>query len=581
MDSGDLLAQAFADYGVRYVFGIPGGQTLPLYDAIARTNGKVRHILIRDERSGPYAADAYARVTGHLAACDAVPGPGVVKLPSGLAEAHTTAVPLIAIAGDLPREFERYRRHAAAAQGLCDQVELLRPVSKAVIRVHSQIDLRDGINRAFAEATASRPGPVVLNVPADIMHADWDPAKLPINADDRFATFPAVRVRPPAEDVERAADLLGHAERPVMVVGGGGLLSRAFEEVQGAAERFALPVASTVSGKGIIGEYHHLSIGVLGGQYGEPGANSVVEEADLIFLVGFKSSQQSTYAWKLPRPDQKVIHLDIDPYEIGKAFKTEVGLVGDAAAGLAELLAASGSSELLATRGDWLKRAAELRNAWRDTSAREVVPRTPILPQYLMGELERLMHPTDILVSDASFSIGWIASWFHVQRAGRVCLFPRGSATLGFGLPAAIGASLAARDRRTFCVAGDGGIAYALGELGTCRKYQLPIVLIVLNNSCLGYSKWVEKLGQQNYENVDYEPTDFAQIAQGFGCHGVRVETPDQFGDAVAEAVKTEGTTLIDTVVDQWATPELMLRKHWTVPRSDGESTGKVWPSIG
>jgi len=408
----------------------------------------------------------------------------------------------------------------------------------------------------------------VLNIPADVMHADWDPAKLPVNADDRFTSFPAFRVRPPAEEVERAAELLVGAERPVMVVGGGGLSSRAFDEVERAAERFALPVVTTVSGKGIIDEHHRLSVGVLGGQYGEPGANSVVEQADLIFLVGFKSSQQSTYTWRLPRLDQKVVHLDIDPYEIGKAFKTEVGLVGDAATGLADLLAIGTSREMRPARIAWLEHVAELRDAWRDTSTREAVPRTPILPQYLIRELERFIQPNDILVSDASFSIGWIASWFHGRRAGRVCLFPRGSATLGFGLPAAIGASLAVPGQRTFCVAGDGGIAYALGELGTCRKYQLPIVLVVLNNSCLGYSKWAEKLGQQNYENVDYEPTDFAQIARGFGCRGVRVDTPDQFGDAVGEAVKAEGTTLIDAVVDQWATPELMLREHWLAPET-------------
>ena len=564
MNSGDLIAQAFADYGLRYVFGIPGGQTIPLYDAIARSNGKVRHILIRDERSGPYAADAYARVTGRLAACDAVPGPGVVKLPSGLAEAFTTSVPLIAVAGDLPREFARYRRYAAAAQGLCDQVELLKPVSKAVMRIESQPDLRDGLNRAFAEATTGRPGPVVLNIPADVMHADWDPEELPVNADARFACCPALPVRPAADAVEHAADLLAQAERPVMVVGGGGLLSRAFDEIRRAAERFALPVATTVTGKGAIDEQHRLSVGVLGGQYGEPGANAVVEEADLVFLVGFKSSQQSTYAWTLPRPDQKVVHLDIDPYEIGKAFATDVALVGDAAAGLSDLIAAADNRGVTSERPAWLARAAELRDAWRAEAAREAVARSPILPQYLIRELERLMDPRDLLVSDASFSIGWITSWFHTRRAGRVCLFPRGSATLGFGLPAAIGASLASPDRRVFCIAGDGGIAYALGELGTCRKYGLPIVLVVLNNSCLGYSKWGERLGKRNYENVDYAPTDFAQIAQGFGCRGIRVEAPDQFGDAVMEALKTEGTTLIDTVVDEWATPELMLRRHWS-----------------
>jgi acetolactate synthase-1/2/3 large subunit len=290
----------------------------------------------------------------------------------------------------------------------------------------------------------------------------------------------------------------------------------------------------------------------------------VVKEADLVFLVGFKSSQQSTYAWKLPRPDQVVIHLDIDPFEVAKAFNTEVCLIGDAALGLLDLVEAADAIALNAIRSEWLERAAYLRDEWREVAAREAVPRTPILPQYLVRELERLIDPNDILVSDASFSIGWIASWFHTQRAGRVCLFPRGSATLGFGLPAAIGAAFAAPDRRVFCLAGDGGIAYALGELGTCRKYQLPIVLVILNNSCLGYSKWVEKLGEQNYDQVDYPPTDFAQIARGFGCHGVRIEAPDQFGDAVAEAMKNEGTTVIDVVVDEWATPELMLRQHWS-----------------
>ena len=377
MNSGNLLAQAFADYGVRYVFGIPGGQTLPLYNGITRTNGKVRHILIRDERSGPYAADAYARVTGRLAACDAVPGPGVIELPSGLAEAYTTAVPLIAIAGDLPREFERYRRYAAAAQGLCDQVELLRPVSKAVIRVQSQIDLRDGINRAFAEATTGRPGPVVLNIPADVMQADWDPltcrSTRTIGLQFSQRSGPA-RCRRGASCSRRSRQgkTTCHSGRRRQCS-----YSRASAEVQRAAERFAAPVASTVTGKGIIDERHPLSVGVLGGQYGEPGANNVVKEADLVFLIGFKSSQQSTYAWNLPRPDQTVIHLDIDPFEVAKVFPTEVCLIGDAALGLMDLIAAADTLGFKPMRNEWLERAAYLRDQWRELATREAVAQRP------------------------------------------------------------------------------------------------------------------------------------------------------------------------------------------------------------
>src|SRR5438034_3330215 len=178
-----------------------------------------------------------------------------------------------------------------------------------------------------------------------------------------------------------------------------------------------------------------------------------------------------------------------------------------------------------------------------------------------MYELQRQTSPRDILVSDASFSVGWVVSYFDAKRAGRVCLFPRGSATLGWGLPAAIGASFAAPHDRVICVTGDGGLGYAIGELGTCRKYHRRVVVIVLNNSCLGYGRWDERLSEGHFENVDYDPTNFAMIAKGFGCHALRVEEPSHLGDAITEAFRTDGPVLIDVVVDQWATPELQLRK--------------------
>jgi acetolactate synthase-1/2/3 large subunit len=192
----------------------------------------------------------------------------------------------------------------------------------------------------------------------------------------------------------------------------------------------------------------------------------------------------------------------------------------------------------------------------------EMQARSPIRPQQVMGELQRQMRSQDIVVTDASFSIGWVTSFFDVRRAGRGCLFPRGSATLGFGLPAAIGARLAApADSRVVCVAGDGGIGYALGELATCRKYGLRITLLVLNNSGLGYSRWGERLSEGHYENVEYPATDFALIARGFGCAGLRVDAPDQVGDALAQALEAEGPTVLDVGIDKWETPELVLRK--------------------
>lgn len=564
MNSGDLLAQMLMDYGVRYCFGIPGGQTQPLYDAMARSGGRLRHILIRDERSGPYAADAYARITGRLAVCDAVPGPGVVKLPSGLAEAYNSSVPLIAIAGDLPRAWRSRAPFGCAAQGLPQQA-LLVPVCKSFIQVDSQAELPQAVRHAFIQATSGRPGPVVLDIPADVFHERWDPAALPAQADGRYGSFPAARVRPPEEAVAAAARVLESAERPVMVIGGGGLISGACEEVRALAELLQLPVATTVSGKGVIAEEHPLAVGVLGGQYGEESANQVVREADVILLVGFKSSQQSTCAWQLPRPGQRIVHLDIDPNEIGKVFATEVGLVGDAATGLRDLRAqVRGASG----REGWLARVQELRAAWRAVVEEEVKPHSPIRPSQIVHELQRQTDPGDIFVSDASFSIGWVTSFYDVRQAGRRCLFPRGSATLGFGLPAAIGACLADPEHRVICISGDGGIAYALGELATCRKYDLRITLVVLNNSCLGYSRWGERQGAGNYENVDFPLTDFAAIARGFGCVGLSVDHPDQLADAVAEALRCEGPVVLDVQVDPWATPELNLRHEWLASRS-------------
>lgn len=562
MDSGDLLAEMLVSYGVRYGFGIPGGQTIPLYNAMARRPDQVRHVLIRDERTGPYAADAYARVSGRLAVCDAVPGPGVVKLPSGLSEALTSSVPLIAIAGDLPRDWQRLGRYACAAQGL-DQVNLLTPVSKAVIPVTSQSALPEAVRRAFREATSGRPGPVVLDIPADVFSEQWDPQALPATTEERFGTFPAVRVRPPVEDIERAARLLLAAERPVIVVGGGGLISGASDAVQVLAEALQIPIATTVSGKGTVSEEDPLSVGVLGGQYGEESANTVVRNADVVFLVGFKSSQQSTFVWKLPEAGQRIIHLDIDPYEIGKIFPTEVGLVGDARTGLQDVLARIRADQSRPpARGAWLEQVASAKAAWQEDVEHDARARTPIAPQHVMHELQRQLDPEDIIVSDASFSIGWVASFYDVRRAGRRCLFPRGSATLGFGLPGAIGARLAAPDHRVICFTGDGGFAYALSELATCRKYNLRITVVVLNNSCLGYSRWGERLGDENYKDVEFPATDFAAIARGFGCTGFRTDVPGQLGDVLAQALATDGPVVVDVAVDEWETPELELRKR-------------------
>ena len=302
------------------------------------------------------------------------PGPGVIKLPSGLAEAYTTAVHLsrspvtyLGSSNDIAGTLRRRKDFAI-------RWILLRPVSKAVIRVQSQIDLRDGINRAFAEATTGRPGPVVLNIPADVMQADWYPLTLPVNADDRFAIsqrrasgpMPTRCIVQPSSRQGKTTCHSGRRRRspiPRIVAG-----QRAAGTVRSSCGKHG-------NGKGIIDERHPLSVGVLGGQYGEPGANNVVKEADLVFLIGFKSSQQSTYAWNLPRPDQTVIHLDIDPFEVAEVFPTEVCLIGDAASGLMDLIAAGDTLGFKPMCNEWLEREPTCAINLRELATREAVDR--------------------------------------------------------------------------------------------------------------------------------------------------------------------------------------------------------------
>ncbi|MHB1413706.1 MAG: thiamine pyrophosphate-binding protein [Chloroflexota bacterium] len=563
MDSGDLLAELLIGHGVRYVFGIPGGQTRALYTACADRTDRLQHILIRDERTGPYAADAYARVAGKLAVCDAVPGPGVVKLPSGLWEAYSTSMPLIAVAGDIRTDWRLMAPYSCAAQGL-DQVNLLRPVCKSVISVPTQALLPAAVRQAFREATTGRPGPVVLDIPDDVLHSEWNPEDLPARSDARYAAFPADRARPASEATSAAAKALLSAERPVIAAGGGVHASHAYEELASLAEALNAPVATTVTGKGAIGEEHPLSVGVWGSQYGDESANTVVREADLIFLVGNKCSQQTTCGWQIPTPRQRVIHLDVDPYETGKVFPTEVAMVGDAASGLDDLLrAVKVQLPRPPSRETWLARVADVKARWKAEKEGEIRRAAPIKPQQVMFELQRQMDLEDTLVMDASFSVGWGATFYQIRKARRGILFPRGSATLGFGIPATIGARLASPpEQRVVCVGGDGGMNYAISELATCRKYDLRVTLVILNNGAFGYNRWGERLRGGRFDDVEFSATDFAAIARGYGCDGIRVEGPDELGDVLAKALAADGPVVVDVAVDGWETPELVLRRQ-------------------
>ena len=561
MNTGDMLAELLMAHGVDVVFGMTGGQGYALNDALHRRRGKARHVMLRDERSSAYAADGWARVSGRIGVCDAAFGVGVLKLPSGIAEAYNSSIPVLAILSNAPRDWMLYIDRGCTAQG----VEQLRPfelMSKRVFHAPTQEAIPRAVRHLIRIATSGRPGPVVLDIAADLFGQQCPDGSVDLSGDPVAGRYPSSRPHPDPEAIAAAARALASAARPVIVAGGGVAISQAAAPLHAVAEAWQIPVGTTIAGKGVFAERDALGIGVVGGQYGEECANAIVAESDLVFLVGMKSSQQVTTAWTVPRRDQRVLHLDVDPAEIAKVFPTEVGIVADARMGLAALAGAAPRPR--PDRAAWLARVAEAKRAWEAEVTAESVPAgPPIRPQYLMAELGKRLAADDLVVSDASFAIGWIASFLDATRSGQRFIFPRGLASMGFGLPAAIGARIAQPEGKCLMIAGDGSITYAIGELSTLAKYGLDVTVVVLNNGCLGYSKFGEVLRWSgDYDSVDFPPTDFAMVARGFGCQSWSVTTPQEVPDAIERAWKVGGPVLLDVRVDEWQTPELQLRKR-------------------
>lgn len=557
--TGYILVELLKAYGVEYIFGIPGGQTLPLYDAVdvEKQGASIKHVMMRDERSAGHAACVYSRFTGKVGVCDATVGPGATNLPSALGEALNSSTPMLAIVGEHPVPWIDYIDHGRASQGV-DQISMLRAVTKKVIYVPTPETLPSLVKAAFLEATSGRPGPVALVIPADVFKAPLQVDALQDYVDTDFASFPATRTVPEPDKVFKAADLLARAENPVLLVGGGALISGAFEELQELAELLTIPVVTTFTGKGILSDDHPLSMGVVGIFANTPGGEEVLRSADLVFMVGTKNSQSSTFAWSVPATEQKVIHLDIDPIEVGRIFRTDVPMVGDAKLGIAAVLDVLRENGDFSPDQDRLKKLKALKGDWK--AQMEKLFKTedvPIKPHAIMAALNEVLGPEDILVCDAGFASAWGGMYFQQKQAGRRCAFPRGMAGLGFSVPAGIGAQLAVPQSRVVTLAGDGAFGYVMADLATQAQLNLSVVNIVLNNSAFGWVKWAEKAWYKNsFSASDLSRIDFAKVADGLGCAGITVEDPGELPAALEKALGIGRPVVLEVITDATTTPK-------------------------
>jgi len=552
MRVGEKLAELLAENGVAYVYGVPGGQTLSLYEGIRKLDGKIRHVLMRDERSAGYAADAYARLTGRVGVCDATVGPGATNLVSPLAEAYCSSIPVLAIISDIPRVWEHRRMKGNASQGI-QQVEIFRTVSKWQISLTDPRALDNVLDTAFRIATTGKPGPVVLSIPDDIGSTDFafrDRTHSLVGAD-----FPRFRSAPDPDEVETACQMILNAKKPVLVIGGGAHISGAYQQVRRLAEHLGAPVITSISGKGIIEETHPLAFGVTG-TFGNPVAAEIMQQADLVFFIGCKVGQLTTFSYRVPGRDIPVIHLDADPEEIGRNYIGSVPLLADARLGLEAVL-----SRLNGKKPDvgWdLEPVKEKHRLWhQEKTALSPQAGQPLRPQTVMGAVNNVLTEEDLLVCDASYASGWAAGYLNLTTAGRRFIAPRGLAGLGWGAPAAIGAALAGeKSKRVFNFAGDGGFGYSVQELEVMKRFELPVVTIVFNNDVLGWIKHVQKsFYKGQYISTDFSHVDFATVAKGFGARGYTVRTLDELNDCLKKENAPQGPAVIDVITDQWESP--------------------------
>ena len=557
IDVGQRLVDRLIAYGVRTVFGVPGGQTVPFYHGLAVRQDRISHVLMRDERSACFAADAYARVTGTVGVCDATVGPGATNLVSGLVEAYSSSIPILAVIADIPRGWAHRRRLGSASQGF-EQRDFLDPCVKWYGRVETPEQLDDVLDQCIRVASSNRPGPVVIEIPDDVFSA---PASEAAHGEGLSATFPRLRFGPDPAALDVAVDVIVTSRRPLILAGGGVQIADARAELQSLAEILQIPVATTISGKGAIAETHPLAVG-LSGSFGSPLVNELIEQSDCLLALGCKLGQAATLGWELPRSESTVVHVDVDGEEIGRNHPRTVAVQADARLGIQALREAFVGRDF---SSDWdlTEIAARVEELWQTENFKVPLEQDRIKPQQVIRSLSTRLDDDDMIVTDASLASGWAASLWRVEAAGRRVLAPRGVAGLGWGLPAATGAAFGMRDLgrpgRVVCLAGDGGWAYSVAEIETLARFGMAVPSIVLNNAVLGWNKHVAMRRYPDaWVSQDFGEVDWARTAEGLGGWAERVEDPGDLDAAIGRALAWEDRpAVLDVLSSEFETPVL------------------------
>ena len=557
------IAEYLEQLGVEVVFGLCGHTVIGMLDALGKS--RVRFVTTRHEQIAAHAADGYARVTGKPGVMLSHLGPGLTNAATGVANAALDSIPMVVISGDVQSYF--YGRHPHQEVNLhndASQVEIYRPFCKRVYRVDRVEDLPRVLERAFHLSQSGRPGPVLVDVPMDIFSAD-----LPTDA---FQKVPPPVVRPALDPTTalRIVDALARAERPVLYAGGGVLSARATRELAALAEALEVPVAHTLMGKGCLHEQHPLLLGQTG-FWGLPISNETCRNADLIVAIGTRLAEANSSSWDsrftFDIPPTRLIHIDIDPAEIGRNYPTELGVVADAKSALTVLgEAAQGVKH--AHRGSLRADIAKGRREFAAHYAHQWTSNQfPMRPERILSDLRRALPEDGFLVTDVGWNKNGVAQQFPITVAGTF-ITPSGLATMGFGPAAVLGVKMAFPNRAAVSLVGDGGFSANPSVVATAMEADLPVVWVVMDNDAFGTIAGLEAMHYGTTFGCMFERhgkpyhTDYAAMARSFGARGVAIESADQLYPALVEALESKLPTVIQAPMENAPTP---TPGHWDI----------------
>jgi acetolactate synthase-1/2/3 large subunit len=532
LTGAQMIGESLVKEGVEVIFGILGGALLPLYDVLPHYP-QLRHILVRHEQGAAHAADGYARATGKVGVCFATSGPGATNLVTGIANACLDSVPMVAITGQVARPFI-----GKDAFQEVDITGITLPITKHNYLVMEAASIPETVKEAFHLARTGRPGPVLIDLPRDVQ---IEPAEF--NYPDRInrpSYRPTMKGHP--AQIKKAAKLINEASKPVIIAGRGVTISGAYDELKELVENAQIPLITTLLGISCFPESHALSYGMLG-MHGMAYANMAVEAADLIIAIGMRFDDRATAKVSDFAPHAHIVHIDIDPAEIGKNVRVDVPIVGDTKTVLKELNKQVDSARHI----DWVQQLDDWRREHPSITIRDS---QGLLPQYVVRSIYEVTNGEAIIVTGVGQHQMWAAQHYWYDRPNTF-ISSGGLGTMGFGLPAAIGAKVGCPDDTVWCIDGDGSLQMTIQELATAVQEKAAVKIAVLHNTYLGMVRqWQELFYGKRYVATPLSSPDFVKIAQAYGLPGLRVERREEVVPAIEKAMAEPGPFLIDFVVE-------------------------------